>query len=149
MHLFFVDDLAISSKVDMKHSSLLKNMLGNFCEISGHKVNVRKTNVFFSLSVKENLRKEINSLLGFQVKYLRHYLGVLHVHKRVTKSTIYFFVERVQNHLSSRDAKKLCFAGRVTLAWTVLLSIPSYLMQLILVPMGVCDSIEEMARQFI
>ncbi|KAA3477142.1 Retrovirus-related Pol polyprotein from type-2 retrotransposable element R2DM [Gossypium australe] len=37
LHLFFADDLFIFSKADMKHSGLLKNMLGNFCELSGHK----------------------------------------------------------------------------------------------------------------
>ncbi|KAK5831683.1 hypothetical protein PVK06_015481 [Gossypium arboreum] len=46
-HLFFADDLVIFSQADLVHSGLLKDFLNNFCELSGHKVNARKTNVFF------------------------------------------------------------------------------------------------------
>ncbi|KAH1072669.1 hypothetical protein J1N35_024997 [Gossypium stocksii] len=70
-------------------------------------------------------------------------------HKRVTKDTLNFLVERVWNQLSSWDAKRLSFAGRVTLAHSVLLAILSYLIQSTLVLKGICDSIEELARQFI
>lgn len=64
-YLLFADDLVIFSKVELKHSGLFKSFLGNFCELSGHKVNARKTNVFYSASVKEELRRKINNTLGF------------------------------------------------------------------------------------
>ncbi|KAA3477388.1 Retrovirus-related Pol polyprotein LINE-1 [Gossypium australe] len=120
-HLFFAEDLVIFSKAYLKHSGLLKNFLGKFCELSGHKVNARKINVFFSFGVKENLRKDINNFLGFQeVHDWGHYLGVPLFHQRVTNNTLYFLVERVRNHLSSWDAKKISFVGKVTLAQTFL-----------------------------
>ncbi|KAK5833056.1 hypothetical protein PVK06_016867 [Gossypium arboreum] len=121
-HLFFADDL----------------------------VNARKTNVFFSSGVNIPLRNDIKDILRFQeVNDLGHYLGAPLLHKRITKSTLKFLVERVRSWLSSWDAKLLSFEGRVTLTQSVLLSIPSYLMQSTLVPKGNCDSIEGLARQFI
>ncbi|XP_016676268.2 uncharacterized protein [Gossypium hirsutum] len=68
---------------------------------------------------------------------------------RVTNGMLNFLVERVHRQLSSWDAKQLSFAGRVTLAHSVLLAIPSYIMQSTLVPKGICDSIEKLVRQFI
>ncbi|KAH1097425.1 hypothetical protein J1N35_014346 [Gossypium stocksii] len=40
-------------------------------------------------------------------------------------------------------------AGRITLAQSVLLSIPNYFMQSLMIPRGVCLEIERLARQFI
>ncbi|KAH1064453.1 hypothetical protein J1N35_029440 [Gossypium stocksii] len=70
-------------------------------------------NVFFSLKVNVPLRNKINDILDFQeVNDLGHYLGVTLLHKRVTKSTLDFLVERVRSRLSSWDAKKLSVVGR-------------------------------------
>ncbi|KAH1055847.1 hypothetical protein J1N35_033912 [Gossypium stocksii] len=82
------------SQADLKHSGLLKKFLSDFCEISGHKVNARKMNVFFSSGVNVSLRNKI-------------------------------------------------------IAQSVLLTIPSYLMQSTIVPKGVCDAIKKLAGQFI
>lgn len=51
-HLFFADDLVIFSRADVVQSCFLMKFLCNFCEISGHKVNARKTNFFFSKGVQ-------------------------------------------------------------------------------------------------
>ncbi|KAK5775933.1 hypothetical protein PVK06_043889 [Gossypium arboreum] len=40
-------------------------------------------------------------------------------------------------------------AGRVTLAQSVLLPIPSYFMQTMMVPKGLCDEIERIVRKFV
>lgn len=145
-HTFFADDLVIFSKIDLKNSGLLKNFLGNFCELYNHKVNSkRKTNVFFSTSVKENSRRDINNMLND----LGHYLRVPLFHQRVANNTLNFLIERVCNYISSWDAKKLFFVGCVTLAQTVMLFILSYLMQSTSVLKGICDSIGEITRQFI
>ncbi|KAH1065142.1 hypothetical protein J1N35_030129 [Gossypium stocksii] len=148
-HLFFADDLVIFNHIDLFYSGLLKDYLSNFCELSGHNVNARKTNVFFSSGVNESLRNTLNGILGFQeVNDFGHYLEVPLFHRTVTNSILDFLVERVRSRLSSWDAKRLSFARRVTLAQLVLLSIPSYLMQSTIVAKGICDSIEELARQF-
>ncbi|KAK5825308.1 hypothetical protein PVK06_020124 [Gossypium arboreum] len=150
LHLFFADDLVIFSRADVVHSGLLTKFLSNFCKISGHKVNARKTNVFFSTGVNISSRNEINDILGFQkVNDLGHYLGVPLFHRRVTKSILDFLVDGVRSRLSSWDAKSLSFTGRVTLAQSILLSIPRYFIQSSLVPKGVFAAIEGLTRQFI
>lgn len=51
-HLFFVDDLVIFSKVNIKHGTLLKNIIAQFYKFSGHCVNARKTNIFFQKGLR-------------------------------------------------------------------------------------------------
>ncbi|KAA3487341.1 reverse transcriptase [Gossypium australe] len=84
-----------------------------------------------------------------EVQNLGTYLGVPLLHDRVTKTTLNFVVEKIRRKLHSWDARKLSIAGRIALAQSVLLSIPSYFMQTMMIPKGVCDDIERMVRQFI
>ncbi|KAA3466099.1 reverse transcriptase [Gossypium australe] len=87
--------------------------------------------------VNKDLVGKITNMLDFQhVHDLDHYLGVPLIHQRITKSTLNFVIERVRKKLSSWKAKKLSFVGRVTLVQSVFLSIPSYLMQSLIVPKG-------------
>lgn len=95
-HLFFTDGLVIFCKADVEHGRLLKKILHHFCEISGHKVNPRKMNMFFSKGVEESTTLILSSLLGFQkVQDLGHYIGVPLFHQRVTNNSIHFVVEKV------------------------------------------------------
>ncbi|KAA3474256.1 Retrovirus-related Pol polyprotein LINE-1 [Gossypium australe] len=145
--LVFADDLVIFGKVKMDQVLLLKEILNRFCAFSGHKISVRKSNIYFSKDFDTSLGDQISQLFGFQkVLNLGNYLRVPLLHKRVTKSTLNFVVEKVRSKLQNWEARKLSFAGRVTLAQSVLLAIPNYFMQSLLVPKGVCDEIEKIAR---
>ncbi|KAH1081557.1 hypothetical protein J1N35_021318 [Gossypium stocksii] len=96
-HLFFIDDLVIFSRADPKHCSLLKRILDRFCSFSGHKINIRKTSIFFSKGVDESSMDLISRFFGFQrVHNLGQYLGVSILHQRVTSSTLKFVVEKVR-----------------------------------------------------
>ncbi|KAH1038645.1 hypothetical protein J1N35_040388 [Gossypium stocksii] len=109
-HLFFADVLVIFCKADEQHGKILKEILNEFCELSYHKVNPRKTNIFFSKGVKESMVDLLSNLLSF--------------HKKVTNSTFHFVIEKVRTKLQSWDARQLSFAGRVTLVQSVFLAIP-------------------------
>ncbi|KAK5819754.1 hypothetical protein PVK06_024777 [Gossypium arboreum] len=85
----------------------------------------RKTPIFFWL-------KEVN-LRFRQSEDLGTYLGVHLFHKRVTKNTFNFIVGKVRWKLDNWNAIMLSMAGRVTLARIVLLSIPNYFMQTVLI----------------
>ncbi|KAA3489716.1 LINE-1 reverse transcriptase isogeny [Gossypium australe] len=132
-----IHDLAIFCKADAKHGKLLKEILHDFCELSGDKVNPMKTNIFFSKGVGELAHD------------LGHYLGVPLFHQRVTNNTMCFVMEKVRMKLQSWDARQLSIVGRATLAQSVLLSIPGYFMQSIMNPKKICNEIERLARTFI
>ncbi|KAA3468778.1 Retrovirus-related Pol polyprotein LINE-1 [Gossypium australe] len=145
-HLFFTDDLQSRDG----SSSFIEKILRRFCDFYGHKISARKSNMFFSKNVDSSIGDQISQLFGFQkVLNLGSYLGVHLLHDRVTKSTLDFVIEKVRCKLQNWDARKLSFAGCVTLAQSVLLAIPNYFMQSLAISKGVCDEIEMIARQFI
>ncbi|KAA3475886.1 RNA-directed DNA polymerase (Reverse transcriptase) [Gossypium australe] len=149
-HLFFADDLVIFCKARMDQACYLKSIITLFCEISGHKISARKSNIFFSKNTEDESRNQISQLFGFhEVQNLGKYLGVPLLHDRVTKNTLNFVVDKIRRKLQSWDARKLSIAGRITLAQSVLLSIPSYFMQTMMIPKGVCENIEKIVRHFI
>ncbi|KAH1097269.1 hypothetical protein J1N35_014190 [Gossypium stocksii] len=65
-HLFFTDDLMIFYKAQVDQARLLDSILTQFCEISSHKISVRKSNIFFSKDTEADVRNQINRLFGFQ-----------------------------------------------------------------------------------
>ncbi|KAH1121552.1 hypothetical protein J1N35_004712 [Gossypium stocksii] len=92
----------------------------------------------------------ISTLLEFQrVNNLGHYLGVPLFHQRVTSNTLQFVVEKVHGKLHSWEGKKLSLAGRITLAQSVLLSIPSYFIQSMMIPRNTRNEIESLIKHFI
>ncbi|KAH1046922.1 hypothetical protein J1N35_037706 [Gossypium stocksii] len=149
-HLFFADDLILFAKAEQDQARVIKEVLGNFCSISGHNVNIQKSNMVFSKGVNEDIQRRISGFLGIKVvQNLGTYLSVPLFHAKVTNNTLHFVVDKVRSKLSSWDARQLSLAGRIMLAQPVLLSILSYFMQSMMIPKGLCDEIEGMVRQFI
>ncbi|KAL1082093.1 hypothetical protein V6Z11_D09G112000 [Gossypium hirsutum] len=60
------DDLVIFAKADIQQAQILKETLDNFCDLSGHWVNARKINIYFSCRVDEAMEDRISGFLGFQ-----------------------------------------------------------------------------------
>ncbi|KAA3488140.1 Retrovirus-related Pol polyprotein LINE-1 [Gossypium australe] len=106
-HLFFADDLVIFCKAQIDQARLLASILSLFYEISGHKIS----------NIGDEVHNQISQLFGFQkVQNLGTYLGVPLLHDRVTKNTLNIVVDKIRRKLQSWDARKLSFAGRITLA---------------------------------
>lgn len=116
-----------------------------FCESSSEKVSKEKTRIFFSHNVHWSVREEINNGLGFQrIDDLGRYLGInLHHHKRVSKTSYKYIVERVQQRISIWKNTNLSFVGRLTLSIAVLSSIPMYVMDTVVLPRSICDKVNQ------
>lgn len=134
----------------MQQEQIIKDTSDKFCGYSGHQINNRKTHMFFSKGVSENLRDQISSFLRFyNVQNLRSYLRVPLFHNKFNNSTLSFVVEKVLSKLYSWDARQLFMVGRSTFAQSILLSIPSYFMQSMMISKGIYVEIERLVRQFI
>ena len=75
-HLFFADNLVLFAKADMKNCQSIRDTLDTFCELSGLKVNMTKSKVFFSPNVGYEARDSLCNTLGFRsIPNLGKYLG--------------------------------------------------------------------------
>ncbi|XP_016750407.1 uncharacterized protein [Gossypium hirsutum] len=149
-YLFFANGLILFGHTDDNQTCVMKDILDEFCDYSIYQINIQKTNIFFSKSVDDSLGRCISDFLGFpEVINLGHYLGVPLLHDKVTSSTLRFVVDTVHSKLTSWNTKQLSFVGKVTLAQSILLSIPICFMQTMMVPKGICAEIECMLRKFV
>ncbi|CAN1351644.1 Putative ribonuclease H protein At1g65750 [Linum perenne] len=80
---------------------------------------------------------------------LGRYLGVPIIHGRNSKNLYRYLVERIENRLAGWKVGSLSFAGRVSLATSVLNTIPTYTMQTTLLPNEICENIDKKIRSFI
>ncbi|MBA0602746.1 hypothetical protein Gorai_002916 [Gossypium raimondii] len=93
------------------------------------------------------LRDILERFYGFQrVHNLSTYLGIPLLHERILRSTLRLVIDKIHSKLNRWDAKKLSIAGRATLAQSVLLSIPNYFMQSMMISKGLSDEIEHIVR---
>ncbi|KAL4319267.1 hypothetical protein GQ457_18G015530 [Hibiscus cannabinus] len=71
----------------------------------------------------------ICTMLGFQcVSNSWPYLGVPVRHTRANSDIYNFLIDKLQTKLSGWSARTLSFSGRLTLAKSVLMSVPTYVM---------------------
>lgn len=71
------------------------------------------------------------------------------INGRVTEATFATILDRMKGRLEGWKAKQLSLVGTQVLVQSVLTTIPFYTMQTAILPIGVCDSIDMITRQFI
>lgn len=128
---------------------IMVKCLDEFCNSSGKLVSKAKSRIFVSNNVHRGVAHDISSLAGIRLTAdLGQYLGVPLLHKAPTRATYDFILEKTQKSLSSWKASTLSLAGRATLAKSVVAALPSYFMQTMLIPKGVCEKLDQIQRNF-
>ncbi|KAH9725573.1 putative ribonuclease H protein [Citrus sinensis] len=136
------------ASIDQAH--IIDAVLENFCRSSEAKVNKVKTTIFFSKNVAAREAKLIGAALGVSITHdLGSYLGMPLLHSRVNKATYQSILDKVDIRLSGWNAAHLSFAGRVTLAQSVIQAMPIYAMQTTMLPASVRHRIDKSCRRFI
>ncbi|XP_039054285.1 uncharacterized protein LOC120196582 [Hibiscus syriacus] len=122
-HLFFVDDLILFAEVNNSHIRIIHNTINKFCNSSGQKVSLQKSNIFYSNNVNAHTRTSLTNLIGIkEVENHGNYLGVPLLHNRINKRTYNNIIQRVNDKLTLWKAKSLSLAGRIILAKSVMRS---------------------------
>jgi ribonuclease HI len=149
-HLFFADDLLFCAEASINSCNTITRVLADFCHLSGQKVNLSKSKVFFSPNVNPDLRQHLCGILGVSsTPNIGKYLGFpLRPNGRSSRD-FDFIVEKVQAKLSSWKAKLLSPAGRIVLIQSVTSSIPAYYMQNVALPVRICSKLDKLNRDFL
>uniref|UniRef100_A0A2N9IBY2 Reverse transcriptase domain-containing protein n=1 Tax=Fagus sylvatica TaxID=28930 RepID=A0A2N9IBY2_FAGSY len=149
-HLFFADDLMLFSGISEKSCLAMKMVLDNFCDISGQKISLPKSKIFFSPNTTPALRLKVVSTLGIsETSDLGKYLGFPLKSSGRNSRDFNFIIEKVQAKLASWKANLLSPAGRVVLIQSVTSAIPSYYMQNVALPSRVCLDLDKLNRNFL
>ena len=149
-HVFFVDDIMLFAKANTKNCNAIMEVLNNFCNLAGQKVNYCKSRIFFSPNVTARRKRTMCRRLGIlATNNLGRYLGFPIIHKGRVGNAFNFVLDKVQSKLAGWKSRLLSKVGRLVLAKSAVAPIAEYYMQCHNLPAKVCDSIDKMIRDFI
>jgi hypothetical protein len=149
-HLMFADNLLLFGEATGRQMRGLMEILNNFCKMSGQEVSNEKTSILFSKNVNRDTRNRLVQMSGFrETEQLGNYLGVPLTARAPRKDDFQYIIDQVSAKLANWKANQLSFAGRVTLAKSVIEAVPIYPMMTNRIPKGVLEEIQKIQRNFI
>lgn len=149
-YLFFADDLLLISEADEDQLGCLKQGLDMFCKSSGQRVNYLKSSMLCSQNVPAEDARRLSSKMGIPlavhlVKYLGHHIPYKGRNMDANKALL----EQVHGRLEGWKSRCISRAGRLTLAQSVLGSLPVFQMQMEKLPNWVHNEIDKATRRCI
>lgn len=97
-----------------------------------------------------DLKRNIQGITEMKITTdIGKYLGFPLSRKRKPKETLQYIIDRVKSKLAIWKANSLSMAGRLTLAKSVIDSVPLYPMQVSQIPLSVCREVERLQCNFI
>lgn len=149
-HFFFADDLVLFARADGTNCFIVRDVLDEFCSLSGQTISEAKSRVYFSPNVARDTRESLSDILGFaSAPSLGKYLGIPIMHPRSSSHEYNFVLDRVKHKLVGWKANMLSFVGRVVLIQASYASIPSYIMQCTKLLGRILDGIDRVNRNFL
>ena len=128
-HLLFADDLVFFARVDYINFLAIRDVLDDFCSISGQTVSEAKSRVYFLPNVDRDTRESLCDILGFaSTPNLGKYLGIPLKKPGSSSQDFNFILDRVKKKLAGWKANMLSLAGRSVLIQASLATIPTYVM---------------------
>lgn len=101
-HFMFADNLFLFGEASVEQMEVMPECLDAFCNSSSELVSKDKTHMFFLKNVPVRITRVVSPRARFQQTFnFGKYLGMLLLHKRVTKQTYSSIVTRVQNQLAA------------------------------------------------
>ena len=149
-HVFFADDLMLFAKADYKNCEAIIEVLDNFCNLVGQKVNYTKSKILFSSNVTRGRVRGICRRLGIAATTnLSKYLGFPIFHQGRVGNAFSFVVNKMQGKLAGWRSKLLSKAGKLVLVKSFAALVAEYYMQCQSLPVKVCNQIDKLIRDFL
>ncbi|XP_074287662.1 uncharacterized protein LOC141612812 [Silene latifolia] len=147
-HLFFADDSLILCRADRKNAETIKGVLDLYQDASGQRLNMQKSELFFSPSTGVIEQNEVTQILAANVvSSPGKYLSIPAVVGRNKTMTFNHLKERIWKKFKGWKEKLLSYSGREILIKAIAQSIPTYHLGLFKFPSTLCSSIEgDLAR---
>ncbi|CAI8611430.1 unnamed protein product [Vicia faba] len=132
-----------------KKTNVMKDILVTYEEASGQAINLYKFEFYYSRNIDSNTRNGLATYLGVQrVLRIGSYLGFPSMIGRSRTTAFSFIKDMIWRKINTWSSKSLSQAGKEIMVKFVLLSIPTYIMSIFLLPSSLIDKIEKMMNSF-
>ena len=126
------------------------DVLDQFCNLVGQKVNKSKSRILFSPIVTRRRRRRLCNKMGiYETSNLGRYLGFPLLQQGRNNNAFNFVAGKIQAKLAGWKSRLLSRAGRLILIKTTAAPIADYYMQCHALPIKICNSINKKMRDFL
>ncbi|KAM6569941.1 hypothetical protein CsatB_017926 [Cannabis sativa] len=116
---------------------------------SGQQVNLQKSSIFFSANIVNEVRQHLGSMLGVnEARDDSTYLGLPNIVDRNKTALLGFLKDKMRKRIQGWEGRLLSRAGKELLIKTVAQSLPSYAMNVFLLPVETCNEMEQLMCKF-
>ena len=148
-HLLFVDDSVLFCQATVEKCQRLLAILSKYEVASGQAINRQKTTLFFNKNTEQEVRNDIQQILGALVmSECEKYLGLPMPSGKSKVGTFKKLQEKITKRVLGWKEKFISKAGREILIKTVAQAIPTYSMSLFKLPRSICDGINSMVTRY-
>lgn len=127
-----------------------QELLDDFTMASGQRINLLKSRIFFSPNVSKDEASRISNETGIPItEDFGTYVGTQMVHHQHGKALYAKLLDRSKKKMNGWKGECLSLTGRITLAKSVLSSLPVFQMQTSPMPASVTREIDKQVRRFI
>ena len=148
-HLLFANDSMLFFQATVEECQILLAILGKYEAAFGQAINRQKTTLFFSKNTRQEVRNDIQQMLGARVmSECEKYLGLPMLSGKSKVGTFKELQEKITKRVLGWKEKFISKAGREILIKTVAQAIPTYSMNLFKLPRSICDSINSLVARY-
>lgn len=148
-HLFFVDDSIIFGEANEDGCRIMKGFLDDYEKALGQKINLDKSQIFFSSNCPEDTRDLLTNYLGVRsVTSMEKYLGLPTMVRRRKKEAFQRLCDRLRARIIGWGSCMLSQGGKEVFIKAVLQAMPIFSMSCFLLPKSLCVEMEKILNRF-
>lgn len=148
-HMFFADDSYLFCKANSDEAMRILEILEIYEKASGQQVNRSKSSIFYSSNVLQYNKESINQHLQMvEANDQSTYLGLPNVIGRNKSAILGFLKDKVDMKIRSWEGSYVSRAGKEILVKQVAQTLPSYAMNVFLLPLEITRNIEKSLTRF-
>ncbi|XP_075665410.1 uncharacterized protein LOC142635081 [Castanea sativa] len=142
-HLLFADDLVFFAKADYINCSAIRDVLNDFCNLSGQTMSEAKSKVYILPNVDRDTRESLCDILGFaSTPKLGKYLGIPIKQPETSPKDYNFILDRVKQKLAGWKENMLSLASQSVFIQASSATIPAYVMKRTQLPRRILEGID-------
>ncbi|XP_062102834.1 uncharacterized protein LOC133812999 [Humulus lupulus] len=148
-HMLFADDSYLFCKASMEEAVHVKELLHSYQVASGQQINLAKSSVFFSTNTRIETRQDICTELHIpEAGPYSMYLGLPNTLGRNKSVLLGYIKDKMRKRIEQWEGRLLSKAGKEVLIKTVAQALPSYAMNVFLLPLGLCKEMEMLMSRY-
>lgn len=148
-HLLFADDTLLFFKASQQQAGIVKEILETYAKGTGQLINSSKCSIMFNEKVQTSENEEVKNVLEIEREVFEpKYLGLPTPRGRVKGDHFMDLKARLSKRLQDYSEKHMSTAAKEILIKSVAQALPTYIMSVFKLSMGLFDGLTSIIRGF-